>query len=256
MGWSAVAGGAAFLMLGCTQMPLETSPPSALIGSVQGQALASDTSGYENAPPRDPNGISTYYMGRQIAHVMGHEGAGWLERSGRRQEEGTDLLLKELKLKPTDVVADIGAGTGFFSFQLAKRVPKGRVLAVDIQPEMIAALQTNKRKLNAPNVRPVLGSVTSPALPADSVDLVLIVDAYHEFDHPREMGRAIRRALKPGTGRLALVEYRAEDPNVPIKRIHKMSVEQARKEMAAVGLTFVETIETLPQQHLLIFQRQ
>jgi ubiquinone/menaquinone biosynthesis C-methylase UbiE len=218
-------------------------------------AVAADTSGYEIAPPRDPNGIGRYYFGRQIAHVMGHEGAGWLERNGRRQEEGTDLLIKELKLKPTDVVADIGAGTGFFSFQLAKRVPKGRVLAVDIQPEMIASLQANKRKFKAPNVRPVLGTTTSPALPADSVDLVLIVDAYHEFDHPREMGRAIRRALRPGTGRLALVEYRAEDSNVPIKRIHKMSVEQARKEMAAVGLEFVEAVETLPQQHLLLFRR-
>ncbi|MDO7852746.1 class I SAM-dependent methyltransferase [Hymenobacter sp. CA1UV-4] len=218
--------------------------------------VQADTSGYETAPPRDPNGIGTYYLGRQIAHVMGHEGASWLERSGRRQEEGTDLLLKELKLKPTDVVADIGAGTGFFSFQLAKKVPKGEVLAVDIQPEMMTALQDNKRKLKVTNVRPVLGTTTSPALPADSVDLVLIVDAYHEFDHPREMGRAIRRALKPGTGRLALVEYRAEDPNVPIKRIHKMSVEQARKEMAAVGLEFVETVETLPQQHLLLFRRK
>ncbi|MBD2768189.1 class I SAM-dependent methyltransferase [Hymenobacter sp. BT664] len=214
-----------------------------------------DTSGYVLAPPRDPNGIGLYYFDRQIAHVMGHEGATWLERSSRQQEERTDLLLKELNLKPTDVVADIGAGTGFFSFQLAKRVPKGQVLAVDIQPEMLAALQANKRKFKASNVRPVLGTTTSPALPADSVDLVLIVDAYHEFDHPREMGRSIRRALRPGTGRLALVEYRAEDPNVPIKRIHKMSVEQARKEMAAVGLEFVQNVETLPQQHLLLFRR-
>lgn len=242
------------LLLGCTQIPAETRPSATAETRLQA-ALRADTSGYENAPPRDPNGISTYYMGRQIAHVMGHEGASWLERSGRRQEEGTDILINALRLKPTDVVADIGAGTGFFTFQLAKRVPKGQVLAVDIQPEMIAALQANKRRFKAPNVRPLLGSNTSPALPADSVDLVLIVDAYHEFDRPREMGRAIRRALRPGTGRLALVEYRAEDPNVPIKRIHKMSVEQVRKEMAAVGLEFVEAIDTLPQQHLLLFRR-
>ncbi|GAB3307301.1 class I SAM-dependent methyltransferase [Hymenobacter humi] len=242
------------LLLGCTQLPAETSPSATATQRLRA-TLVSDTSGYEIAPPRDPNGINTYYMGRQIAHVMGHEGSGWLERSGRRQEEGTDILIKELKLKPTDVVADIGAGTGFFSFQLAKRVPKGQVLAVDIQPEMIASLQASRRRLNAPNVRPVLGTSTNPTLPADSVDLVLIVDAYHEFDRPREMGRAIRRALRPGTGRLALVEYRAEDPNVPIKRIHKMSVEQARKEMAAIGLEFVESIETLPQQHLLLFRR-
>ncbi|HEX8328493.1 MAG TPA: class I SAM-dependent methyltransferase [Hymenobacter sp.] len=249
-----VGSGIGILMMSCTQLPAETHPSASALRSLQ-TVVRSDTSGYETAPPRDPNGIGTYYMGRQIAHVMGHEGAGWLERSGRRQEEGTDILINELKLKPTDVVADIGAGTGFFTFQLAKKVPKGQVLAVDIQPEMITALQANKRRFNAPNVRPVLSTATSPALPADSVDLVLIVDAYHEFDHPREMGRAIRRALRPGTGRLALVEYRAEDPNVPIKRIHKMSVEQARKEMAAIGLEFVETIERLPQQHLLVFRR-
>ena len=240
---------------GCTQMPVE-SQPSAISAQRLSAVVEADTSGYETASPRDPNGIGTYYLGRQIAHVMGHEGSSWLERSGRRQEEGTDLLLRELKLKPTDVVADIGAGTGFFSFQLAKKVPKGQVLAVDIQPEMIAALQTNKRRLKVTNVRSVLGTTTNPGLPADSVDLVLIVDAYHEFDHPREMGRAIRRALRPGTGRLALVEYRAEDPNVPIKRIHKMSIGQARKEMAAVGMVLADSIETLPQQHLLLFRRK
>ena len=254
LGAVSAGSGASLLLVACTQLPAETHP-SALAESRLQVVAAPDTSGYETAPPRDPNGIGTYYMGRQIAHVMGHEGADWLERSGRRQEEGTDLLLKELKLKPTDVVADIGAGTGFFTFQLAKKVPQGQVLAVDIQPEMITALQANRRRLRAINVRPVLGTTASPALPADSVDLVLIVDAYHEFDHPREMGRAIRRALRPGTGRLALVEYRAEDVNVPIKRIHKMSVEQARKEMAAVGLVFVESVETLPQQHLLLFRR-
>ncbi|GAC1599718.1 MAG: class I SAM-dependent methyltransferase [Hymenobacter sp.] len=243
-----------WLAIGCAQLPAETHPSAGAERRLAAVAVA-DTSGYETAPPLDPNGIDTYYLGRQIAHVMGHEGANWLERSGRRQEEGTDLLLKELKLKPTDVVADIGAGTGFFTFQLAKRVPKGEVLAVDIQPEMVAALQASKRKLKARNVRPVLGTTTNPALPADSIDVVLIVDAYHEFDHPREMARAIRRALRPSTGRLALVEYRAEDPNVPIKRIHKLSVAQARKEMSAVGLEFVEAVETLPQQHLLLFRR-
>lgn len=255
LGIVGTSSGASLLLLSCTQLPAETRP--SLSAEQRMQAIVqADTSGYETAPPRDPNGIGTYYLGRQIAHIMGHNGADWLERSGRRQEENTDLLLKELQLKPTDVVADIGAGTGFFSFQLAKKVPKGEVLAVDIQPEMIAALQANKHRFKASNVRPVLGNTTNPNLPADSVDLVLIVDAYHEFDHPREMGRAIRRALRPGTGRLALVEYRAEDPDVPIKRIHKMSVEQARKEMTAVGLEYVETVETLPQQHLLLFRKK
>lgn len=248
-------GTAAGLLAGaCAQLPTET----AATGRFATQAPAppaADTSGYELAPPRDPNGIGKYYMGRQIAHVMGHEGADWLERRDRSKEEGTDLLLKELKLKPADVVADIGAGTGYFSFRMARLVPRGEVLAVDIQPEMIAELNANKAQNHLANVRPVLGRTDNPNLPAAAVDLVLIVDAYHEFDHPREMGRAIRRALRPGTGRLALVEYRAEDDNVPIKRIHKMSVAQARKEMAAVGLEFVGTVETLPQQHLLLFRR-
>jgi ubiquinone/menaquinone biosynthesis C-methylase UbiE len=186
---------------------------------------------------------------------MGHEGADWLERSDRREEEGTDILLKELQLKPTDVVADLGAGTGFFSFRMAALVPKGQVLAEDIQPEMIAELNQRKAKNKLTNVKPVLGTTTDPRLPANGVDLVLLVDAYHEFDHPREMGRAIRNALRPHTGRLALVEYRAEDPKVPIKPIHKMTVAQAKKEMSAIGLEFIEVRESLPQQHLMLFRR-
>ena len=157
---------------------------------------------------------------------------------------------------PVAGVADIGAGTGFFSFRLAPLVPQGRVLAVDIQPEMITELQQRQAKNGLRNVQPVLGTTTDPHLPASQVDVVLIVDAYHEFDHPREMGQAIARALRPGTGRLAQVEYRAEDTNVPIKRIHKMSVAQAQKEMAAVGLELVQNVSSLPQQHLLLFKRK
>ena len=220
-----------------------------------GTTQAVDTAGYERRPPRDPNGIGLYYQGRQIAHVMGHEGADWLERDDRSQEEGTDLLLKELALKPGDDVADIGAGTGFFSFRMARLVPKGAVLAVDIQPEMITELKQRQLKNGLANVKPVLGTTTDPHLPANALDLVLIVDAYHEFDHPREMGRAIARSLRPRTGRLALVEYRAEDPNVPIKVIHKMTVEQAKKEMAAVGLQLQSVDEKLPQQHLMFFTK-
>ena len=240
-----------FAQVSCTQPPTETSIAA---HAEHRLSVPIDTSGYEIKPPADPNGIGKYYMGRQIAHVMGHEGAGWLERDDRQQEEGTDILLRELKLKPTDVVADIGAGTGYFTFQMSQLVPQGKVLAVDIQPEMIAYLKKNKTQKKAPNVEPVLSTNRNPNLPPKSVDLVLIVDAYHEFDHPREMMRAIRNSLTP-TGRLALVEYRAEDVNVPIKRIHKMSIEQARKEMAAVGLEFIESVEALPQQHLMFFRR-
>jgi ubiquinone/menaquinone biosynthesis C-methylase UbiE len=245
---------AAYLLLlptACTQPPTEST--AAQLSQFQG-SMVPDSSGYERRAPKDVNGISKYYMGRQIAHVMGHEGSDWLERPDRQQEEGTDILLRELRLKPTDVVADIGAGTGYFTFRLSPLVPRGKVLAVDIQPEMLTALEANKVRFKAPNVEPVLGTTKNPNLPANSVDLVLIVDAYHEFDHPREMMRAVRNSLT-ATGRLALVEYRAEDPNVPIKHIHKMSVEQARREMAAIGLALTDTIEALPQQHLMIFRR-
>ncbi|RYU79965.1 methyltransferase domain-containing protein [Hymenobacter persicinus] len=235
----------------CTQLPAESTAATL---AEQRRRMPPDSTGYETRPPADPNGISRYYLGRQIAHVMGHEGSDWLERSGRKEEEGTDILLRELKLKPTDVVADLGAGTGYFSFLISPLVPKGKVLAVDIQPEMIASLKANKERYKAANVEPVLGTVQNPNLPARGVDLVLIVDAYHEFDHPREIMRAVRASLTP-TGRVALVEYRAEDPKVPIKRIHKMSVEQARREMSAVGLEFVESVEALPQQHLMFFRR-
>ena len=251
------AGTLAGTVAACTQLPLE-SAGTANRASFRAATITPsppDSLGYQSRPARDPNGIGRYYQGRQIAHVMGHEGADWLERPDRNQEEGTATLLRELHLKPTDTVADIGAGTGFFSFRLAPLVPKGRVLAVDIQPEMIAELKQRQLKNGLRNVQPVLGSTRDPHLPAGQVDLVLIVDAYHEFDHPREMGLAIRQALRPGTGRLALVEYRAGDPSVPIKAIHKMTVAQAKKEMAAIGLEFVAVNETLPQQHLLLFRR-
>jgi ubiquinone/menaquinone biosynthesis C-methylase UbiE len=240
----------------CAQLPIESNVASqAFLRSDIPTPQTPDTAGYETRAPRDPSGIGRYYLGRQIAHVMGHEGADWLERSDRREEEGTDLLLKELQLKPTDVVADLGAGTGFFSFRMATLVPKGQVLAEDIQPEMITELNQRKANNKLANVRPILGTTTDPHLPASGVDMVLLVDAYHEFDHPREMSRAIRNALRPHTGRLALVEYRAEDPHVPIKPIHKMTVEQAKKEMSAIGLEFVEVRESLPQQHLMLFRR-
>jgi ubiquinone/menaquinone biosynthesis C-methylase UbiE len=239
------------LLASCAQPPVEST---AAEFARQKSDVTPDTAGYQRRPPQDPNGIGKYYMNRQIAHVMGHEGSSWLERPDRQQEEGTDILLQELALKPTDVVADIGAGTGFFTFRMSPLVPQGKVLAVDIQPEMIDALKANKGRFNAPNVEPVLGTIDNPNLPANAVDLVLIVDAYHEFDHPREMMRAIGKALKPG-GRLALVEYRAEDPDVPIKRIHRMSEEQARREVEAAGLRFEENRKSLPQQHLLLFRK-
>ncbi len=200
------------------------------------------------------DGIGKYYMGREISQVMGHLGAAWLERPDREREERTDLLIDALPLRQDSIVADIGAGTGYFSFPVALRVPRGKVLAVDIQPEMLEIIRERIGAGAPPNVEPVMGTVEDPMLPEVGVDLVLIVDAYHEFSHPREMSEAIARALKPG-GVLVLIEYRAEDPSVPIKRLHKMSEAQARKEMQAVGLEFVRNEAFLPQQHFLVFRR-
>lgn len=216
-----------------------------------GQTAPADGYGQIRATP---DGIGKTYLGREIAHVMGHLGADWLERGEREAEERTDLLLSNLDLKPTDVVADVGAGTGYFTFRIAPRVPRGKVLAVDIQPEMIAFLNAGERERKLTNVEPILGTVDDPKLPAGAVNAVLLVDAYHEFDHPREMMTAIARSLAPG-GRVMLVEYRGEDDAVPIKPLHKMTQAQAIREMKAVGLDHVETRDALPWQHLMIFQQ-
>jgi len=192
-------------------------------------------------------------MGREIAHVMGHQGAGWLERGSRETEEQPAATIAALNLKPTDVVADVGAGTGYLTFRLATLVPKGKVLAVDIQPEMIEILNLLKQQREANNVEPIAATVTDPHLPPASVDVVLMVDAYHEFAYPREMMTAIVKALKPN-GRVVLLEYRGENPFVPIKKLHKMTQNQVRKEMQAVGLAWKQTQNFLPSQHLMVFE--
>ncbi len=202
----------------------------------------------------DRDGIGKTYMGREISQVMGHLGAGWLERPERIREERTDLLVKNLELKPSDVVADIGAGSGYFTFRMAREIPDGKAYAVDISPEMLTIVKARIGKYKTKNVAPVHSTITDVKLPADSVDLVLIVDAYHEFSHPWEMSRSILASLKPG-GRLVLIEYRMEDPNVPIKLLHKMTQAQAKKEMAAAGFEWVETRGMLPRQHFMIFRK-
>ena len=204
--------------------------------------------------PASRDGIGKFYMGREISHVMGHLGAGWLERPAREREERTDLLIESLPIAADSIVADIGAGTGYFSFPLAARAPDGKVLAVDIQTEMLDIIEARKAQGAPANVETVLGTEQNPGLPENAVDLILIVDAYHEFSHPREMGLAMARSLKPG-GRLVLIEYRGEDRTVPIKRLHKMTEKQAKLEMAAIGLEWVRTDDFLPQQHILVFRR-
>ena len=204
------------------------------------------------SPSRD--GIGKVYMGREISFVMGHRGMEWLERSTREREERTDLVVKNMDLAKDAVVADIGAGSGYFTFRISRRVPRGKVLAVDIQQEMLDIIERRKESVGTSNIETVLGTPTDPNLPLNSVDAALLVDAYHEFSDPRDMMTALVDALRPG-GRVFLVEYREEDPDVPILPLHKMSEAQVRLEMEAVGLEFVENRSMLPQQHFLVFRK-
>jgi ubiquinone/menaquinone biosynthesis C-methylase UbiE len=211
---------------------------------------------YSLSPNPSPDGIGKIFMGREIAHVMGHEAADWLERPQRVEEERPDEVVRLLELKPGDHVADIGAGTGYFSRRMAVRVaPGGIVFAEEIQQEMLDLLSQNLRREGITNVVPILGTISDPKLRAESLDLVIMVDVYHEFSEPFEMLREITRSLKPD-GRVVFVEYKAEDPNVPIKLLHKMSVSQVRKEAEIHALTWVKTIDTLPRQHVIIFKKK
>ncbi|WP_416672735.1 class I SAM-dependent methyltransferase [Egbenema bharatensis] len=216
--------------------------------------IISDTGVYQARSIHHPDGIGKFYMGREIAQVMGHQGAAWLERSSRELEERPNLLLTALELQPTDVVADIGAGTGYFSFRLSRFVPEGQVLAVDIQTEMLEILDFLMRENQIENVEPILGAEDDPHLPSNQVDLALMVDAYHEFAYPREMMEGIVQALKPN-GRVVLAEYRGENPLIPIKGLHKMTQRQVKRELRSVGLEWEKTEEILPQQHLMFFRK-
>ena len=228
----------------------------------QSSPESAQSSRYEVREDHDPNGIGKFYMGREIAHVMGFGfnggGARWLERSEREREERLTLLVKSLDLKSGDVVADIGSGSGVISMLMADQVlPNGYVVAVNVQDEMLLRLQDNARQKNIHNIVPVKGSQQSTPLAPQSVDLAIMVDVYHEFEFPYEMMLNISKAMKPG-GRVVLVEYRMEDPTVPIKLVHKMSQAQAKKEVEQpeFGMKWTETIDVLPRQHILIFTKQ
>jgi len=203
----------------------------------------------------DPNGINKWYMGRQIAQVMSHYGIDWLEREEREMEENTSLLLKNLAVKPGMVVADIGAGSGYHSALLSKMVGTGKVFAVDVEPEMIAYLNARIKEEKLSRIIPVLSTEQKVSLPENTIDMMLLVDVYHEFSFPYEMALSMRAALKPG-GKLVLVEFRAEDQTVPIKTIHKMSEAQAIKEFKAAGFAFDKNIDNLPWQHCMVFTKQ
>jgi len=238
----------------CGLILLATLPLSVFLSTQAQVAQVADQPVYETRARHAPDGIGKFYLGREIARVMGHEGAAWLERQERVATELPEQVVRNLRLRPTDAVADVGAGTGYFTFRLSPVVPQGQVYAVDIQPEMLALVEQRKRERKADNVTTVLGTETDTKLPAESVDVALLVDAYHEFSYPREMMLSIVKSLKPG-GRVVLIEYRGEDPTVPIKQLHKMTVAQARKEMDAAGLMWKELKDFLPMQHFMVFAR-
>jgi len=228
----------------CSQLP--TPPPPQRLGAAPARYAAVSAS---------PDGIGKVYAGREIARVMSFHGAEWLERPERAEEERPELLLSVLELKAGMKVADVGAGTGYYSWRMAQRVGAGgTVYAVDIQPEMIKLLEEQMSRRGAANVKAVLGTPTDPGLPSAGIDLALMVDVYHELEYPHEMLAAIVRALKPG-GRLVFVEFKSGDASVPIKPLHTMSEAQVRKEAAVHALEWVKTARDLPWQNAVVFRK-
>src|SRR5215469_6048651 len=222
-------------------------PPAPFAVQVQASAPAAL---YETRAAHDPNGTGKFYMGREIAQVMGPGGIPWLDRPERESEEKPAEVIKAMQLRGNEMVADLGAGSGYFTFRLAPKV--GRVLAVELQDEMIATLRQRATERRITNVEVVKGTECDPHLPPAAVDLVLMVDVYHELSCPFEVMTEVRKALKPA-GRVMFVEYRKEDPSVAIKEVHKMSVAQLEKEMAVVKFRRLQTVEVLPLQHIVIF---
>lgn len=215
---------------------------------------AAEESRYVVDPQRSTTGIGKFYMGREISFVMGHQAAGWLNRPERIREEMPDQVVANMNLASDAVVADIGAGSGYFSFRIAKMVPDGKVMSVDIQPEMLDIIEQRKAADGVTNIQGVLGEIDDPNLPPNSIDAALMTDAYHEFSHPYEMIKGIYEALKPG-GKIFLLEYRAEDASVPIRPLHKMTEQQAVKEMSVFNLEWTDTLDFLPWQHMMIFTK-
>lgn len=202
----------------------------------------------------DPNGIGKWYMGREIAYVMGYQGIEWLERPEREQEEKVSKLIENLELFPSDTIADIGAGSGYHTFKMAPYLSQGQVYAVDIQEEMLDVIAYRSDNSDQTNVSIIKSSETSLYLGERTINKALLVDVYHEFSHPKEIMTSLYKAMKPG-GKVYLVEYRGEDITIPIKAIHKMTESQAILEMRAVGFRFKQNIDNLPWQHFLVFEK-
>lgn len=225
-----------------------------LFGGLQAADPGSSPPRYETREVHDPNGIGKFYMGREIAHVMGPGGILWLERPEREVEERPQRVIDALEIRRGQTVADLGAGSGYYSFRIAPLVgASGKVLAIDIEETMLKAIRERARREGVANIQTIRSTAQDPRLPAQSIDLLFMVDVYHELAFPYEMMTAVRKALKPG-GRVALIEYRKEDPEVMIKEVHKMSERQIIREMQAAGLEHVKTVRSLPLQHLVIFE--
>jgi SAM-dependent methyltransferase len=222
--------------------------------SCQGQEKQKSPASPYSSKKASYDGIGKVYMGREISFVMGFEGRGWLERQSREQEESVSLAIENLPITSESVVADLGAGSGYYTFRIAPKVPEGKVYAVEIQDDAIQYLQNRSKELGFDNVIPVKGTETSPNLPENSVDLVILVDVYHELEYPVEMLASIRKSLKPD-GKILLIEYRGEDPEVAIKPLHKMTVKQAEKELAANGFKLVQNGQFMNIQHFLVFEK-
>ncbi len=218
--------------------------------------VAKDVPKRDASNPAPPKRLtSRVYKGRPIADVMSFEGAEWLVRPEREQEEQPETMLDAMDIRQGDVVADVGAGVGYMSLRISRRVgPKGKVLATDLQPEMLEALQVNAKNFGVTNIKTIRATVTDSKLPESQVDLALMTDVYHELSQPELTIASIRKSLKP-KGRLVLVEFRGEDPEVPIKEEHKMTLAQVRREIEPMGFAFVESNEELPWQHVIIFEK-
>ncbi|MBN7811526.1 class I SAM-dependent methyltransferase [Algoriphagus sp. H41] len=224
-----------------------------LTASCAAQTSEKEGQNYATKTPAS-GGIGKVYMGREIAGIMDFQGKAWLERSSRENEENTGLAITNLPVQANSVVADIGAGSGFYTFRIAPKVPQGKVYAVEIQDEAIAFLKDRSRELSFSNVETLRGGVKSPNLPSNAIDLVIMVDVYHELEYPVEMLASIRESLKPD-GKLLLIEYRGEDPAVAIRPLHKMTVEQLKKELSANGFRLAQNGQFMNIQHFLVFEK-
>lgn len=218
-------------------------------------ASAASPAPYETRAQHDPDGIGKFYLGREIAHVMGPGGVSWLERPQREREERPQLTIAALQIEAGQTIADLGAGSGYYTFRIAPLVgERGRVLAIDVEPRMLRIISKRAEREGVENISTVLGTPSDPNLEPNSIDLLFMVDVYHELEYPFEVMTKVREALRPG-GRVALIEYRAEDPTVPIKPVHKMTERQIVKELTAAGFRHQKTVRDLPLQHLVLFQK-